>query len=213
VITTMMRPCLYSLLALIAAFALMGQAGSAQQFAKSANIERGRTLYTDVGCYQCHGFNGQGAPGAGPALVPDPMAAAAFRTQVRTPRALMPAYGTAILPDNQLDDIYAYMASIPVGRAPDRIPLLTVSGAQPAPARPANVAAGKVIYASYCAACHGANRDGLIGASLHTQEIKRSLQSTLDLIKTPPPGMTKLYPAVLSDMDVANVAAYIRQSP
>jgi len=140
------------------------------------------------------------------------MAAAAFRDRVRTPRALMPAYSAAILTDNQLDDIYAFVASIPAGRAPDRIPLLAVSGAQSATARPANVAAGKVIYASNCAACHGANREGQIGSSLRTQEIKRSLQSTLDLVKTPPPGMTKLYPAVLSDRDVEDVAAYIRQS-
>jgi mono/diheme cytochrome c family protein len=208
----MMRRCFYSLLALIAAFALMNQAGSAQQFTKSTNIERGRTLYTDVGCYECHGYSGQGAPGAGPALAPDPIAAAAFRDRVRTPRALMPAYSAVILPDNQLDDIYAYVASIPPGRAPDRIPLLTVPGAQPAPVRPANVAAGKVIYATYCAACHGANREGQIGSPLQTQEIKRSLQSTIELVKTPPPGMTKLYPAVLSDMDVENVAAYVRQS-
>ena len=33
--------------------------------------EQGRADFVEVGCYQCHGYQGQG--GAGPRLAPDPI--------------------------------------------------------------------------------------------------------------------------------------------
>ena len=42
----------------------------------AASAEKGKTAYVQHGCWQCHGFQGQG--GAGPKLAPEPIAAEAF---------------------------------------------------------------------------------------------------------------------------------------
>jgi ubiquinol-cytochrome c reductase cytochrome c subunit len=60
----------------------------------------------------------------GPKLAPNPMAVEAFSVFVRFSKGAMPPYQKAILPDEDLADIHAYLASIP--KAPDykTIPLL-----------------------------------------------------------------------------------------
>jgi mono/diheme cytochrome c family protein len=85
---------------------------------------RGRTLYTDDGCYQCHGRQGQGAV-SGPRLAPRPMPFAAFARYVRRPTNQMPPYTTKVLPDSGLADIYAFLESIPASPPASTLPLLT----------------------------------------------------------------------------------------
>ena len=82
----------------------------------------GKQLWDADGCYQCHGYQGQGT--TGPKLGPQPLPFDAFANQVRKPRDRMPVYTAKVLPDSDLNDVYAYMQSIPKAKAPADIPLL-----------------------------------------------------------------------------------------
>jgi ubiquinol-cytochrome c reductase cytochrome c subunit len=94
---------------------------SAAEAAGSA--EKGRQAFVNHGCWQCHGYDGQGSI-AGAKLAPDPMPFEALSVFVRNTRGAMPPYQKAVLPDEDLADIYAYLRSVPKSPDPDRIPLL-----------------------------------------------------------------------------------------
>jgi ubiquinol-cytochrome c reductase cytochrome c subunit len=69
---------------------------------------------------------------------------------------------------------------------------------------------GKEMYAQNCASCHGVNAQGGMGPNLHHEKARKNYQATIAWIKNPQPPMTKLYPAPLSESDVADVAAYVQ---
>jgi mono/diheme cytochrome c family protein len=83
----------------------------------------GEGAYVQHGCWQCHGFQGQGAS-TGAKLAPDPIPLEAFTAFVRTTDRAMPPYSETVLSNEDLADIHAYLQSIP--RPPDakNIPLL-----------------------------------------------------------------------------------------
>ena len=92
------------------------------QSAPGGDAERGQSLYESTGCYECHGFIGQGgAPG--PAIAP-PMAFEPFVFQLRQPRLVMIPYSETVLSDQDAADIYAYLSSLPPPLDPASIPLL-----------------------------------------------------------------------------------------
>jgi len=84
----------------------------------------GKKLFVNYGCYQCHGYEGQGSTATGPRLAPRPIAFAAFSKQLRRPSSEMPPYTAKVATDAQLADIYAYLQSVPPPKDPDTIPLL-----------------------------------------------------------------------------------------
>jgi ubiquinol-cytochrome c reductase cytochrome c subunit len=96
------------------------------------SAEAGRAVYMAKNCYFCHGTLGQGAMATGVRLAPDPIPATAIRAYVRHPRGQMPAYSPEVLSDEDIDAIYAYLASLPSGRPSSEIPLLGVA----APGKP-----------------------------------------------------------------------------
>ena len=89
----------------------------------AASAEKGKVAYVKHGCWQCHGFVGQGAV-TGPKLAPNPMPLPAFSAIVRFTNGPMPPYQKAILSDEDLADIHAWLQSLP--KEPDykSIPLL-----------------------------------------------------------------------------------------
>src|SRR5207253_6499983 len=116
------------ILSTVAGFVVFGVANApAQQPASSApagNAKTGQALFMKIGCYQCHGNEGQGGA-AGPRIGRSPMLAFPnFVTYVRTPRGEMPPYTAKVIADKDLADIYAYLASLPPPPAVDSIPLL-----------------------------------------------------------------------------------------
>jgi ubiquinol-cytochrome c reductase cytochrome c subunit len=84
---------------------------------------KGKKLFSDIGCYQCHGYAAQGG-GAGPRLAPRPIAFEAFSKYVRKPAGEMPPYTAKVVTDQDLADVYAFLASIPQPASVDSIPLL-----------------------------------------------------------------------------------------
>ena len=95
----------------------------ASPVAGAGSAEKGKVAFINHGCWQCHGFDGQGSV-AGSKIAPNPMPLEALSAFVRNTNGAMPPYQKAILSDADLTDIHAYLQSMP--KAPDSrsIPLL-----------------------------------------------------------------------------------------
>jgi mono/diheme cytochrome c family protein len=108
-----------------ALLALTASAVSAQDPPPPGSADRGQQAYMKYMCYTCHGTLGQGADrGTGPKLAPGMLPYAAFALQVRTPRLDMPPYRQQFVSDQELADIYAYLALTKPSPAAKEIPLL-----------------------------------------------------------------------------------------
>jgi mono/diheme cytochrome c family protein len=101
----------------------LGAAVALAQPALAASAEKGKAAFIHHGCWQCHGFQGQGAS-TGAKLAPDPIPLEAFSAFVRTTDRLMPPYSESVLSKEDLADIHAYLQSIPKPPDPKSIPLL-----------------------------------------------------------------------------------------
>src|SRR5215831_12129750 len=101
-----------------AAALLFGNAAAAEPSAAN-----GRVMFIKVGCYQCHGYQGQGGA-AGPRIAPEPVPFDGLAAFVRTSSGEMPPYPATLLSDSDLADIYAYLQSIPRPPALADLPLL-----------------------------------------------------------------------------------------
>jgi len=88
----------------------------------AGNAQNGKKIFASYGCYQCHGYEAQGGPGA--RLAPRPIAFAAFSRYVRQPTGEMPPYTVKVVSDKELADIYAFLQSISQPPAVKSIPLL-----------------------------------------------------------------------------------------
>jgi len=97
---------------------------SAQNAQPSGSAIRGQHLFAVDGCYECHGYQGEGGTGGGPKLAPDPLPYEVVLGQLRRPMRRMPVYTSQVLPDRDVVDIYAYLRSIPAAQSVADIPLL-----------------------------------------------------------------------------------------
>ncbi len=80
---------------------------------ESNNTTRqGRDLYIQYGCYQCHGYEGQGGLISGPRIAPTALPLDAFAEILRRPYGVMPAYSPNVLSDEILKGIHEYLQSI-----------------------------------------------------------------------------------------------------
>ena len=91
--------------------------------AAAADAAKGKIAFEQHGCWQCHGFVGQGGS-AGKTLAPKPMPYEAFNVFVRNSNGPMPPYPKQILSDADLADIHAYLESQPKPRDYKGIPQL-----------------------------------------------------------------------------------------
>jgi len=112
-----------------AALILMSPSSRAQQTGtdtpRAGNAENGKKNFTSNGCYECHGFQGQGATQTGAARIGPPiLSLETFISYVRHPTNQMPPYASKALSDQDLTDIYAYLKSIPLPPKGKDIPLL-----------------------------------------------------------------------------------------
>ena len=107
------RPSL-RVLALVAALPLV-----AVTLASAAPAAADRELFVRYGCYQCHGYEGQG--GDALRIAPSPYPFEAFAAKVRKPANEMPAYAPEVLSDADLQALYRYVRAIP--EPPAELPL------------------------------------------------------------------------------------------
>ena len=96
----------------------------AQTPAPRGNTENGKVLFAKIGCYQCHGHEGQGAAATGPRLNQNPITYARFVSYLRKPTGEMPPYTAKVVSDQQAADLYAYLQLLPKPPAVETIPIL-----------------------------------------------------------------------------------------
>jgi mono/diheme cytochrome c family protein len=87
------------------------------------NVENGKRQFVKLGCYTCHGYQGQGG-GAGAKLAPHPISATNLIAYVRHPAGTMPPFTKKVVSDVVLTDIQAYLASVAAPPPAKDIPLL-----------------------------------------------------------------------------------------
>ena len=106
---------------------LLGAALPARaQDAPHGDAATGKKVFLADGCFMCHGRSGQGGAYNGPApvLAKTQVPFDAFKNQLRNPVDDMPAYSDAVMTDQQIADIYAFVQSLPGRSDPKAIPLL-----------------------------------------------------------------------------------------
>src|SRR4026209_2956614 len=98
----------------------------AQDPAAAASTEHGNVAYMRRGCWNCQGTGGRVsiARSGGKPLAPDPLPWETFSSFVRSTNRAMPPYSDKILTEGDLEDIYAYLQSIPKPADAKTIPLL-----------------------------------------------------------------------------------------
>ena len=96
-----------------------------EQPVNTASSSKGERLYKDYGCYECHGFQGQGSVSTGGArLGPPRIPFSAFVSYIRQPTGEMPPYTAKVVSDEDATEIYNFLKSIPPPPPLKSIPLL-----------------------------------------------------------------------------------------
>lgn len=106
-------------------YAYLKTMGSPAQAAANltGNAAHGKQIFTSYGCYQCHGYVGQGGA-AGVRIAPPPISLKAVMAYIRQPTGNMPPYTSKVVSDQDVADIYSYLQSIPAPPPVKDIPLL-----------------------------------------------------------------------------------------
>ena len=102
-------------LAVLVAAALAAGGPARAQDAPAGNADTGKKIFLAVGCYECHGRDGQGGAFNGPApiLARTALPFDAFKQQLREPSSEMPPYVDAVLTDQGVADLYAFLQALP----------------------------------------------------------------------------------------------------
>jgi mono/diheme cytochrome c family protein len=97
-------------------------AARAQDAPPPGDAAKGKKIFLTIGCFTCHGRSGQGGSYNGPApiLAHTMLPFDGFKGQIRNPANDMPAFSNAVLSDQDVADIYAFVESLPgAGSAKD----------------------------------------------------------------------------------------------
>jgi mono/diheme cytochrome c family protein len=89
----------------------------------TGNAENGKRLFLRDGCWQCHGYAGQGGRD-GARIAATALTAQGLIRYVRRPAGAMPAFTEKVATDQELTDIHAWLKSLPAPRPAKDIPLL-----------------------------------------------------------------------------------------
>ena len=89
----------------------------------TGDAANGKRLFKRDGCYECHGYAGQGGA-AGARIADIGLKAQGLIRYVRAPAGQMPAYKPQVISDNELTDVWAYLQTLPKAKPAKDIPLL-----------------------------------------------------------------------------------------
>lgn len=93
--------------------------------ADAQDTANGKRLYLKDGCYECHGYAGNGSQGR-TRLAQTPLTQDGFLAYVRTPApGEMPPYRAKTMSDQELADVYAYVKTFPKSQASSTVPMLS----------------------------------------------------------------------------------------
>ena len=103
-----------------AAFNLGASSLLQAQDAPPGDAGNGKRLYLADGCFTCHGRSGQGGAfnGPAPSLAKTDMPFDGFKAQLRDPAT------AAVLSDQEIADMYAFVQSLPGARSAKDISIL-----------------------------------------------------------------------------------------
>lgn len=239
----------------IVSLGIAGEAASKPRAGHAAAVARGRLVYLEEGCIHCHSqyvrpgtrdvaWWGPSRPldrSERPPLVgarrqgPDLLTVGNRRSELwqeihlRDPRRLnpgsrMPSYAHLFQGDGRRGhDLVAYLGSLGAETAVERWQL---SAGQSAALPPASTSRGAALFASYCAACHGAQGrgDGPLAANLHDPYVNlrkpgfHSLQRPDDaalarIVRHGLPPTSMPGHEWLTDQQVADLVAYVKTLP
>jgi mono/diheme cytochrome c family protein len=80
----------------------------------AVNPSNGQRLFVKYGCYECHGYLGQGSTSTGGTrLGPPQIPLSAFVSYVREPTGQMPPYTAKVISNEDLSEIYNFLKSVP----------------------------------------------------------------------------------------------------
>ena len=89
----------------------------------AGNADKGKAIFTQKGCWQCHGYEGQGGS-AGLRIANTQLNEEQLIAFVHTTNGPMPPFSEKLVSNAELSDVYAYLQSRPKPADPDTIPLL-----------------------------------------------------------------------------------------
>ena len=85
-----------------------------QEASTAVNPSNGQRLFVSYGCYECHGYQGQGSTSTGGTrLGPPQIPLSAFVSYVREPTGQMPPYTAKVVSNEDLAEIYNFLKSVP----------------------------------------------------------------------------------------------------
>ena len=107
--------------ALLTGVAAFGQ--QATPTAPAGTAENGKKLFLRDGCWECHGYAGQGGRD-GARLAETALTTAQFTRYIRRPSGAMPAYIDKVVSDAEAADIWAYVKAMTGPKTAKEVPLL-----------------------------------------------------------------------------------------
>lgn len=177
------------------------------------SLPNGAKVFRSKGCYECHGYSGQGALGVAPAIARPRLPFPAFTAYVRHPAGQMPPYSRHILSDTDVTAIYAFLSGLPAGPRARDVAMLAPYLKGNARTRATQSPTAVSLYRQHCASCHGAELEGGIGPALRNEAARHSQREIEAIIQRPSGAMPKLFPDPLTSRDVALLAVYIHEFP
>ena len=111
----------------VLAVLLIGVPPLAQQStppASTGSAENGKKLFLRDGCWECHGYAGQGGRD-GARIAETALTSNQFTRYIRRPTGAMPAYVEKVLSDAEVADIWMYVKTLTGPKAAKDVPLLT----------------------------------------------------------------------------------------
>lgn len=163
--------------------------------ADPARGQTGAEVLARAGCTACHGPDGSGTALA-PAIAGTSMSLAQFSAAVRTARGTMPSFSAAVLPDDRLAELHAYLAREPGIAHPSGRP---ETGAE----RYEQVG---------CYSCHSnQGQGGTQGPRLAPQPVR--WERFAWYVRHPSGQMPPYTETVLSTQDLADIYAFLSSRP
>ena len=155
----------------------------------------GASLLARSGCVVCHGADGRGTA-AGPSIAASDLSLPDFIASVRQPMRTMPAYAAQAVPDEDLTRLFAYLeAQTTEASAAGRTDV------------------GARLYSVYgCYSCHADEaQGGMHGPRLGPDPITYARFAWY--VRHPTRTMPPYSPIVLSDLDIADIYAFVEAQP
>ena len=97
------------------------------------------------------------------------------------------------------------------GAAPQRLDVTGSAAAASGPAGAPNLANGRRLYGQICMSCHGADGNMIADRKLQNLGQRRDLAATITYIKDPKAPMPKLFPDLINEQSVIDVANFLHE--